>query len=79
MSEAFGNVIDIFTKREKVKIGDSYYIVPRSREEYLFVCRNTLSEPIYRCILCGIMDDEYYGALAEEHRKIVDCYYSFPS
>lgn len=51
---------------------------PKTRIEYLDICKNFLDPFDYQDILCGIMDEEHYDTLEQKFRNIVDSYYQFP-
>jgi hypothetical protein len=51
---------------------------PRTKKEYLAICKSFLETEDYEEILCGIVDEEYYEAMEGALRRIVDSYYDFP-
>lgn len=51
---------------------------PRSKKEYLAICKSFLETEDYESILCGIVDEEYYNGLEGALQRIVDSYYDFP-
>lgn len=51
---------------------------PRTKREYLAICKSFLERDDYEEILCGIVDEEYYNEMEGALRRIVDSYYDFP-
>lgn len=51
---------------------------PRTKREYLSICKSFLEKEDYEEILCGIVDEEYYNEMEGALRRIVDSYYDFP-
>jgi hypothetical protein len=50
---------------------------PKTRFDYLEICKDFLDPEDYQDILCGIMDKEHYDALEQPLRNVIDSYYSF--
>ena len=50
---------------------------PKTRFDYLEICKDFLDPEDYQDILCGIMDKEHYDALEKPLRNVIDSYYSF--
>lgn len=51
---------------------------PYNRIDHLRLCRRFLNDEDYTGILIGIFDKKHYNSLSKEHKKIVNCYFSFP-
>ena len=49
--------------------------LPKTRKEYLNICKKFLEPEDYQDVLCGILDDEHYDALEDCLRNVVDSYY----
>lgn len=50
---------------------------PKTRFDYLEICKQFLDPEDYQDILCGIMDKEHYDALEKPLRNVIDSYFSF--
>jgi hypothetical protein len=50
---------------------------PKTRFDYLEICKDFLDPDDYQDILCGIMDKEHYDALEKPLRNVIDSYFSF--
>lgn len=50
---------------------------PRTREDYLILCKQFLDPDDYQDILCGIMDVEHYDALESQLQQVIKSYFSF--
>lgn len=78
-----GIVIDINTRRDVKTSTIGYNIrgvpvqAPKTRDQYLSICKQFLTADQYRQILCAIFDKEIYDAAHEKIQCVVDCYYSF--
>lgn len=72
-----GNIIDLQSRREMHVLNNNLVMLPQTGEEFLQVCKDTLTEEDYREILCAIMDGDYYVDLCNPLKKVVDSYYSF--
>ena len=72
-----GKLIDFNSKRELVEMNNGFVTsVPRTREEYLEVIRNTLIVEDYYDICIGILDYNHYKNIEPQLQKIVDSYYN---
>ena len=61
------------------KLEHAFQHPPKTRDEYLKVCKNVLEIDDYKDILAGIMDIHIYTTLDTAYQKIIDCYYSYPN
>lgn len=50
---------------------------PKTREDYLSLCKQFLDPSDYQEILCGIMDNEHYDALEPQLQQVINSYFSF--
>jgi hypothetical protein len=50
---------------------------PKTRSDFLELCKQFLDPEDYQDILCGIMDREHYDALETELCNVIDSYFSF--
>lgn len=50
---------------------------PKTRKDFLDLCKLFLEPEDYMDILCGIMDKEHYDALDNQLQKVIDSYFSF--
>lgn len=50
---------------------------PKTRFDYLEICKQFLDPEDYQDILCGIMDKEHYDALEPQLCNVIDSYFSF--
>ena len=50
---------------------------PKTRFDYLEICKQFLDPEDYQDILCGIMDRDHYDALEKPLRNVIDSYFSF--
>lgn len=50
---------------------------PKTRADYLELCKQFLDPEDYQDILCGIMDKEHYDALEWQLCSVIDSYFSF--
>lgn len=50
---------------------------PKTRQDFLDLCKQFLEVEDYQDILCGIMDKEHYDALEPQLCKVIDSYFSF--
>lgn len=51
---------------------------PKTRQDYLELCKQFLEPEDYQDMLCGIMDREHYDALEPQLQKVINSYFSFP-
>ena len=51
---------------------------PKTRYDYLELCKTFLEPEDYEDVLCSIMDREHYNAMEKPIRNVVDSYFSFP-
>ena len=51
---------------------------PKTRYDYLELCKQFLEPEDYEDVLCSIMDREHYNAMERPIRNVVDSYFSFP-
>lgn len=51
---------------------------PKTRYDYLELCKQFLEPEDYEDVLCSIMDKEHYLAMEKPIRNVVDSYFSFP-
>jgi hypothetical protein len=51
---------------------------PKTRYDYLELCKQFLEPEDYEDVLCSIMDREHYLAMERPIRNVVDSYFSFP-
>jgi hypothetical protein len=72
-------VVDFFTRQELAVLKDKIVKVPRTRQEFLETCKETLEPEDYIDVLCGILDNEIFCTLEDPIAKLVDTYYSFNS
>ena len=70
-------VVDFYTRQEITTLGDKIVKVPRTREEYLLTCKETLEPEDYIDVLCSILDPEIYSSVEEHITNLVEAYYSF--
>lgn len=57
---------------------DVWVIRPKTKLEYLTLCKRFLPVQTYKEILVAIIDREFYINSHEYIRKIVDAYYNYP-
>ena len=50
---------------------------PKTKFDYLEICKQFLDPDDYQDILCGIMDKEHYDALEKPLRNVIGSYFSF--
>lgn len=50
---------------------------PKSKLEYLMLCKKVLEPDDYRDLLCAIMDAEIYNESEDEIKRITEKYFSF--
>jgi hypothetical protein len=70
-------VVDFHTRREVELLNNVIIKIPKTREEYLEVCKATLTEDDYVDVLCGILDNEIYDNLCVPVQNIIRSYYAF--
>lgn len=70
-------VVDFYTRQEIQTLGDKIVKVPRTRAEYLQVCKETLTSEDYIDVLCSILDPEIFCTVEDHIIKLVEAYYSF--
>lgn len=46
--------------------------LPKDGFEYLSLCKQFLDPNEYKQVLCGVLDEEFYGTLRPELKNIVD-------
>ena len=67
---------EIYTKTSKEPIVKKVE-EPKTKFDYLEICKQFLDPEDYQDILCGIMDKEHYDALEKPLRNVIDSYFSF--
>lgn len=50
---------------------------PKTRADYLELCKQFLEPEDYKDILCGIMDKEHYDGLEDQLQHVIESYFSF--
>lgn len=73
------NVIYVnFFKDHTVELNGDVYYKPKTRNEYLVICKHVLDVETYEELLCGILDKEYYDRCEPKIQDVIHSYYSFP-
>lgn len=62
-------------RKKKYTIAGVQVDAPKTRFDYLDLCKQFLPENKYRDVLCGICDKEIYETLIPTLKKLVDNYY----
>lgn len=65
------------TEKEMVEFLGMMIEKPKTRRDYLALCKMHLEVFCYEEVMCSILDQEYYERAEPQIRKIVDAYYSF--
>lgn len=58
-------------------INGQFFAQPKTRAEYLTVCKKLLSVPHYENLLMSILDQEYYTQADYSIQIVVNAYYNF--
>lgn len=82
MTEASSNTDNVvyvnFFRDDTVELNGTVYYKPKTRNEYLAICKQELDVETYEELMCGILDKEYYDRCDPEIQGIIHSYYSFP-
>lgn len=75
VGEARPRKSSILFRKKKYTIAGKEVDAPKTRFDYLALCKQFLPEDKYRNVLCGICDKEIYDTLIPTLKKLVDNYY----
>ena len=71
------NVVSINGGKEVDVLNGVTIVLPKTRIEYLFLCKEFLTIDDYEEVLCCILDEEYYDKTEEQIQEIVKTYFNF--
>jgi len=71
------NVVSINGGKEIDILNGVAVTIPKTRTEYLFLCKEFLTIDDYEDVLCCILDQEFFDKTEKQIQEIVKTYFSF--